>query len=649
MVKYQHTTITDYKYGKGYINMLRKIYLVFNETINKRNLFILSIYFMLSCFAITYAFFRGAVPYDRFSWIFWIVSIVLLCLSIYRKPQNIDVDTKKILLFVLAVTAVYFITHLWNYNIAPWNSNGLFDDAAWDIYFVQDYKAPGSSFQIAFNDLQIGRIGRELVFHNFIGIWFKIFGYNLFMFNMALIFLGYITVLFTSLLAYRIFNNFAYAAVAAIFINFFPMHYTQVFMGHRYAICAPLMMVSMYFLYHGYKSTSQMRMAVGGVFAALCMSSAIMGKQYIYALVGTIILLFILNFRKRKEIYTKLPLLAVGAVGFLFASVPLFSYILVNSEIYSMRESSLISDFFARIKIEGLKPLWENVRIWYETMFSNTSYQRQFMHEFPILSWTFLLFVIVGAVESFMHKHYYIALMIAVTIAGSFVTICYDFRLLISAPFYVLSIVFAFHAIVSLIKNYRIRYLVLFVLTLCLIISPVKYLFKLSSSTNGQYLLPHTSVAASRFIQDVVAGEDEPDFKMEKDEFNRVNNNSEYDTLAATKNSYAHVHAFLHDYDAFKILKLLNNFPYSGKDPNLLQKYFTNSIFEYKKTNKDLMIVMEKGDEIYSIMELLNSYADGSVKEYSENIDGIKLEIFTVRIPKEYIEDFKSYISSSIN
>lgn len=606
--------------------------------------FIISIFLSLSGFAISLSYFRGAIPYDRFSWIFWFASITMLIVSIKPSRPNMSNLPREVIWFALGVTALYFLTHLMNYQGAPWNSYGLFDDGAWDIYFVQEYIQPGASIQVAFNDMDVGRIGRELVFHYYIGIWFSLFGFNLFVFNMALIFLGYITVLFTGLLAYMIFDDITAGISAAVLLNFYPMHFTQVFMGHRYAICAPLMMISIYCLFTGLNSKKRTRAVFGGVFAALCMSSAIMGKQYVYALAGTVLIAIVMKIRKRDELRTYAESAGYAAIGFVFAMMPLLSYMLVHHDVYTMRESSLMAEFFGRMKSQGLEPLWDNVRIWFMTVFERTSFQRQFMHDYPIIHWSMLFFAVAGIVLSFIRKHYYITLMIAIPTAGCIVATTYDFRLLISAPFIILATVFALNAVSKLIDSRLAGRIVMLTVTTALLVSPMIYLYKLSLDPNGQYLLPHRSVAASRFIQDVVVGEKEPNFLMKKNEFRRRIIDNDYDTLAATRESYAHVHAFLHDYDAYGILDLLDNFPYVGREPAILNGYFIDAVSEYERGSKDLMIVLEKGSEISDILLMLNSFENGIVKEYSTVIDGLPIEMYTIRIRNLDIDDFKEYV-----
>lgn len=72
---------------------------------------------------------------------------------------------------------LFALTHVWNFKTAPWNQNGLFDDAAWDIYFAKTHVLSNEPFQPAYSD-GIG-IAREAVFHCYITAFFVLFGYNL--------------------------------------------------------------------------------------------------------------------------------------------------------------------------------------------------------------------------------------------------------------------------------------------------------------------------------------------------------------------------------------------------------------------------------------------------------------------------------------
>jgi len=202
---------------------------------------------------------------NNFSWIFWLIAILSLLYSFFPRKityRNTFGRIKRTdILIVVIIFIVYWVSHLWNFSNAPWNQYGLFDDAAWDIYFARDKIFSGVPFQAAFFD-EVGYISREVVFHYYITTFFKLFGYNLLVFNVSLLVLGFITVFFTALLIHKIFKNTVVTLISVLIINFFPLHYMHIFMGHRYAIAAPLMVVSLYYLYSSFIDKSLLKAVV---------------------------------------------------------------------------------------------------------------------------------------------------------------------------------------------------------------------------------------------------------------------------------------------------------------------------------------------------------------------------------------------------
>ncbi len=271
-----------------------------------RKLFLASVILAVINFLVTLLMYLDVFKDNFITYFTWPAAIILLVLS-FRKLGTLNIrktDIKKpIFLVLLIVTVIYFFTHFYNFNNAPWNTYGLFDDGAWDIFDARKMCFTSKRFELIFWDENIGLISRELVFHYFMTVLFKIFGYNLLVFNVGLIFLGFITVLFTTLTAYELKKDPVLAGAAGIFLNFMPLNFTQVYMGHRYAICGPLLMISFYFIVRAFKRNSLLAAVAGGVFAGLTMESAIMGKQYIYGLIasGVVVLIYLL-IKKRENI-----------------------------------------------------------------------------------------------------------------------------------------------------------------------------------------------------------------------------------------------------------------------------------------------------------------------------------------------------------
>ena len=606
--------------------------------------------------------------------ILWIISIFFLILSVDRKngtiDNSLDISSNKnesprgryVLSMICVITAVYFVTHLVGYSNAPWNNYGLFDDAAWDIYIARERCFKENVFEIIFWDEEIGCISRELLFHYYISILFNIFGYNMFVFNMGLVFLGYITVLFTSLLAERMTKNIGGGIAAGLILNFLPLHYTQVFMGHRYAICAPMMMISAYLIWRAFteEKNSLFYAVIGGVFAGFTMESAIMGKQYIWGLIATAVFgllfslaknCFIRNENQRKPILSFSQLiLGIGIFsGYIVSCVPLYAYIWTHGNLYRIREMSLTQDFFTRLSEEGPSIIYENLRMLGETVFAPQSGLRQFSADYPILNWYMLVLLISGVLIALKKKWFLPLLMIAIPTAGNCITTCYDFRLLISAPFLSILVLLPIYSLLrllsrkALVPSSSVGYCAI-AISLVLMGSPIQYLWRLSHDPRGQYYLNHTDLAVCRYIQDVVNGQHAPNIDMKKDEFNPPAIVAPYDTYAATYTSYAHIHAFLEPYNAREILRLFDDFPYITTEEEVLRDSLKETILNYTITERDLMIVFEYNEKINEIMRIIERTGVVGIETDTFTMDGDVITMIQMKIHNKDLPEFKRQI-----
>jgi len=185
--------------------------------------------------------------------------------------------------FIGAVVLIYLALHLPIFDHASWNANGLFDDAAWDIYLIRQ-KLLTLPWQTLRYD-PIGNIVREYLFHSFMAGWLGIFGYTIKAFNYGLLFLGGLTVIFAAL-AVRLFFKDQVAWGAAVLMTLLPFHYVHQFLGHRYAIAPPLLAMAIYFFFMGQQAAVRFK---GWYFCwtAVCLGlltmSSIMGRQALYA------------------------------------------------------------------------------------------------------------------------------------------------------------------------------------------------------------------------------------------------------------------------------------------------------------------------------------------------------------------------------
>ena len=537
----------------------------------------------------------------------------------------------------LFIILLFFFSHLMNFPTAPWNSNGLFDDAAWDIYFAKNHIFNGTPFQPAFFD-SVGVISREVVFHYYISIFFVLFGYNLLVFNVSLLVLGFITVFFTTFLIQRLFSNTAIAVLSAIVLNFSPFHFMHIFMGHRYAIVAPLMMVSLYYLYTAFKNTSFSRAIVSAVFAALCFGSAIMGKQYLYGLVLAALVWWVKN-RGQKRLKEKKAIEAVWVVSFLIAAMPLLIYIGQNYAIYTLRENSLMKQFV----------FWPNLRQLGELFFAKHTYLRQFLPGFYLVPLAYYGLIIPGLFLAWRRGRFEIVFLALVPVVATLVAGSYDFRVLLAAPIWVVCMAFSLNFLLTRGRR-RIRSLVsglgLGIVGVGLLPS-LNYIWVVSRNPNALYLLPHKDVAISRLVQDIVVGADKPTDEMKKDEFDRKIDMAmvPYDTLFCPLGAYAIAHVYLQNYDDKRILAFCDQGIQLLKTREEILSDNIKAIDNYPLADKDLKLIWEVSDKTTEIIKKFRVYRQyGFEEEFTGAVDGNRYALYALTIKNKFIGQFQKEI-----
>ena len=607
-------------------------------------------------FVTTLLMYLSVLPNNFIVFYTYPVSLVLLVLA-FKPKFSISLtklkDNRFILLSLLAVTVLFFLVHYYNYKSSPWNNYGLFDDAAWDIFDCRLKCFTDDKFEMIFFDSGIGVISRELVFHYYIAFMFRLFGYNLFVFNLALNILGLVTVIFTMLTAHEITGNRYYTIASGLTLMFLPLEFTQVHMGHRYAICGPLLMISFFFLVSAYKRASLIRATIGGIFAGLTMSSAIMGKQYIYGLIAGLIVYGIILFVKQRKMFKDYIYTAVAAaVGFIASSAPLWAYIFTHSKEYNIREANLMREFFTRLTTEGFVVVRENLNSLMEVLFAKYSGLRQFSSTCPVFTWYYCLFFVIGVILLIMRKRYLTVFLSLIPIAGCLVSLAYDFRILIAAPFICLTITEGVYSAASiagkLLRDDDKKNEIIASFVAALMIMPnLKYLTDLAGNPESEYLLPHTSVAVSRYMQDLAIGSETPNIDMKPDEFNRGNTNDRYDLYICVQYTYAHIHAYLGTEYSREMLKLCGDFPYVSQSEEDIRNHVRDTIQGYTVTDKDLMLAFEMSDKVAPIVTQL--IATGLATPITEtiNVDGQDLTITRLYIANQDIEWFK-YLTATI-
>lgn len=631
-------------------SFIKGIISYFNSRISHRKVFYFSIVFLLLSWVFSSFHYSNIYYGNNLSWINWLVAVATFSYSflprhislkrVFRKTQRTD------LVILGFVTLLYFASHLWNFSTTPWNQNGLFDDAAWDIYFAKNY-AFKTPFQAAFFD-EVGLISREVVFHYYISIFFKLFGYNLIVFNFSLLILGFVTVFFTTLIIHKLFRNNIATLLSAIVINFFPLHYTHIFMGHRYAIAAPLMVISLYFLYTAFRNKSFFRATLSSMFAALCWGSAVVGKQYILGLVmgAVCILLFGKSKWKSKE---NISIGLVWVVSLIISATPLLAYIVFNYDLYIIREKGFLREFFSLYKeggIHAVKPYFDQL---IELFFAKHTFRRQFLPDFYIIPLFYYLLILPGLLIAITKKRFEIFFLSLIPIAGTLVSGSYDFRVLLAVPIWVISIAFCLHFLLNhKNNNFQVFRVISIVVVFLGLIPSIAYIWRVSKDPNYLHLLPHKDVAVSRLVQDIVVGSENPTSNMKNDEFNRKLDSEiiSHDTLVCPYTSYAIMHLYLQNYDDKKILSFCNQGIQLLKTSEEILNDNLGAIREYKPQAKDLKLVWEVSGKTTTIINEFSKYkAYGGDEKLSGIIDGTTFSLYVLTINRKNIDFFQKKIA----
>jgi hypothetical protein len=598
----------------------------------------------------------GLAPGNPLTWSAWIAAVAAYAASFARRPQGppsltISGVLRSEPVLAVVILVIYAITHLWNNETAPWNSNGLFDDAAWDIYFARSHAFSGP-FQAAFYD-PVGAISRETVFHYFITSFFKLFGYNLVVFNAALLVLGAVTTLFTALTVHRLLRNPTVTLASALILSLLPLHFVHVFVGHRYAIAAPLMMVSLYFLYSGFRDRSFPRTVLSAFFAALCVGSAIMGMQVLLALLAAAIVIPIIDRRRSTSAENRAVALA-WIVAFVISAMPLLLYVAFNPVDYFRREQGLLTDFVGlamKQGYDGIRPFVDQLG---ELFFAPDTFRRMWLHAYPIIPWADWLLLVPGLLIALRRRRMELVLLAGIPVASALVAGAFDFRILLAAPIWVVMMAYALDAS-SLGRTspgpWRPAIAVGAVIVLVLGLVPsAQYLLGISVDSHAQYLLSHRDVAVSRLIQDVVAGAQAPSGEMKPDEFDRVEARSElpFDSLACAERAYAVAHLYLQAFNDRRILAMCEdgNQALIGKDRLFAAN--AKAIAAYQPRGKALKLIWEES-EVAS--DALRRFAEleryGAPERFAGSVDGERYAIRVLTIPADRITDFQQALAGS--
>lgn len=631
---------------------------IFGKDNLRRNFFGLFAVSAIGCAIATILHFNHKYPGNPFLWVAWVLSIFFLLATYFPESRDLKQwasslrSQDKLFLSVFSgLTLVFVVCHIWNFKTAPWNQNGLFDDAAWDIYFAKNHVFTHEPFQAAYSD----GIAREAIFHYYITFFFIPFGYNLLTFNVSLLILGMITFLFTALLIHRLFESYLVTIVSALVFNFLPLHFIQTFIGHRYAMAAPLIMSSLYFLTTGFTQRSPFRIALSAILAAFCVESAIMGKQFVMCLAVAMILYAIVDY-KRSVTKEKSGYVVIFLFGLAATLVPLIVFAYYNPHVYFGHESDLTAQFVQAYKNQAagaLKPYVDGVA---EIFFASFSGRRLSMQNFVIIPFYYYAFLIPGLFIALIRKRFEFILMAIVPVVGAFVSSAYDFRVLHAAPFWIILMAFAFHALTRLgslpvVRRYALHIALLLIAGFVVaagLLPSIRFIYSKSKDPYSIHLLGQHEVAVARFLRDVIAGIPHPSVRRRPNEFKKLPGLPEpaYDAFVCDELGYAVTHLFLQDYNDRQIMSFCDQLPML--DLSEVNVFANNKrVLSDYKGSKGVMLIWESTPKAARTIEAFRKLRHlGTDKTLVAQHAGISYSFYVLAIPQENIDRFKQELAN---
>jgi hypothetical protein len=359
-------------------------------------------------------------------------------------------------------------------------------------------------------------------------------------------------------------------------------------------------------------------------------------------------------------------------ISFIIAATPLLVYIGYHTQDYFIRESSLTKEFFEKYQKDGYEGIKPYVDYMNEVFVKDFSFRRQFVPGFPVIPLPYYLIIIPGLIAAVLMKRYEIFFISTIPAAGSFIAGCYDFRVLISAPAWIIAMsAYLYYCFGDLVKKEKntiaplnkpenmkgnksgrftkgIRYCAAAASVAIIIwglIPAISYINKVSKDSNYLYLLPHKDVAVSRVVQDIVLGAEQPSAEMKTDELNRKSDLSQvpYDTLVSPQGAYAIMHLFLQNYDDKKILAFNNQTIQAILSPEEVLKNNIEAIKNYTAASKDLKLVWEVSDKSQKAIDFFSKFKGyGTDETVTRSCDGVSFSLYIMTIKNENIEKLKN-------
>lgn len=582
----------------------------------------------------------------------WLLSMVFLLLAFLPGPSELGANFKSVIkpktAFFVFWILFFVVAHLWNFRTAPWNGDGIFDDAARDLLYLKTH-VTNRPFQAAwFQDWW----AYETLFHYYLWPWLHLFGYNILTNEAASLALWCTTFFFTLLLTDLFFESYVVTSVIALVFTFLPFAFIYSFFAFHYEMAAPLCVASLYFLHVGFKTDSSFCLALGGIAAGLCLASSLLGQQYVLALLVFVVLCAVFDRKRLKQGFNWRQVLTV-IYGFAAGAMPILAYIVLNRHDYVFHQSPYLDSFLKAVRGHpSPNDITYYLRHLWSSFFTIPGPRLFFPDALPIpLPYYWLL--LPGFVLALWQKRFEIVLLATIPVVGVFVSAgsTVEHRLLVAIPFWIVLIGFGLNSVTQLRLPLSFKILLWGIsaaLLMTALVPAIQYIYTQAKDPSSIGSFEQQQVAVARFLKAVVAGRTPASVpRLEHDEFNRVRGISDppYQTLICASDANVGLHLFLHDYDNEKILSFCGGHPMRAMTGQEVWSHNKKAIANYVPNGKDLKLVWESDPTAEKIIEIFQPLRDLATEESVSFSFGGRIRTFCVlNIPNKDIGQFQERV-----
>jgi hypothetical protein len=260
-------------------------------------------------------------------------------------------------------------------------------------------------------------------------------------------------------------------------------------------------------------------------------------------------------------------------------------------------------------------------------------------------------FLLPGLVLALRQKRHEITLLAVLPVVGAFIAGCFENRLLLAIPFWVILMAFTFDRLLKLELRSSLKlplWGVSAVIGIVGLVPSIQSIYKKAENPFGIRFYAQHEVAVSRFLKEIVAGKEPANPpRLERDEFQRIEGipDPAYETLICQNEAYSIIHLFLHDYDDKKILSYCADHGFMVMSEAEIWTANKRALADYFPSGKDLKLIWERHPKTDRIIKVFERFRDfGSEESISYSFGGVERKFYILNIGTQNIRPFQERV-----